>query len=325
MSKKVAVCQMTSIADKAANLQVVSNLVSDAAKEGVQMVFFPEACDYISGDRNETVEWAEPILGGPTVNAYRELASKHKDVSATGKIFNTHIIINSEGDIVQTYRKLHLFDVEIPEKNVRLMESDFTNAGTHIVAPMDCPVGKIGRSCVYSLYCLSLRKGMIDCHKCEPKEGLSDPSQRQSDPSQGPTDATSDGCLAFGHCRIPESLMTCRCVTPGHVLVAPLRAAERKQHLTDDESDDFYRTIRLIQRVLMTWRCVTPGHVLVAPLRAAKRNQHLTDDESEDFYRTIRLIQRHLHCHIMPRKKGDFIDNDLIYLELAKHDQYVLI
>ncbi|KAF9417075.1 hypothetical protein HW555_005773 [Spodoptera exigua] len=31
---------------------------------------------------------------------------------------------------------------------------------------------------------------------------------------------------------------------------------------------------------------------------------------------------KHLHCHIMPRKKGDFIDNDLIYLELAKHDQF---
>ncbi|GBP88696.1 Nitrilase and fragile histidine triad fusion protein NitFhit [Eumeta japonica] len=29
---------------------------------------------------------------------------------------------------------------------------------------------------------------------------------------------------------------------------------------------------------------------------------------------------KHLHCHIMPRKKGDFIESDLIYLELSKHD-----
>ncbi|KAI5640459.1 HIT domain-containing protein [Phthorimaea operculella] len=31
---------------------------------------------------------------------------------------------------------------------------------------------------------------------------------------------------------------------------------------------------------------------------------------------------RHLHCHIMPRTEGDFIQNDLIYLELAKHDNF---
>ncbi|KPJ17380.1 Nitrilase and fragile histidine triad fusion protein NitFhit [Papilio machaon] len=30
---------------------------------------------------------------------------------------------------------------------------------------------------------------------------------------------------------------------------------------------------------------------------------------------------KHVHCHILPRKKDDFIDNDLIYLELAKHDK----
>lgn len=94
--------------------------------------------------------------------------------------------------------------------------------------------------------------------------------------------------------------------------------------------------------------CVNPGHVLVAPIREAVRNQDLTDEEAEDFFKTIRLVQKlmetvhetnsstvtiqdgvdagqtvkHLHCHIMPRRKGDFIENDLIYLELAKHDQF---
>lgn len=30
---------------------------------------------------------------------------------------------------------------------------------------------------------------------------------------------------------------------------------------------------------------------------------------------------RHLHCHIMPRREGDFKFNDEIYVKLAKHDQ----
>lgn len=37
MAKRIAVCQMTSVADKAANMSVVSQLVSDAAKEDVQV------------------------------------------------------------------------------------------------------------------------------------------------------------------------------------------------------------------------------------------------------------------------------------------------
>jgi deaminated glutathione amidase len=67
-----------------------------------------------------------------------------KDESDPKKMFNTHIIIDNKGDIVQTYRKLHLFDVEIPEKNVRLKESDFSHAGSHVVTPVDTPVGRIG-------------------------------------------------------------------------------------------------------------------------------------------------------------------------------------
>lgn len=31
-------------------------------------------------------------------------------------MLNTHLLVNSEGGLVETYDKAHLFDVEIPEK-----------------------------------------------------------------------------------------------------------------------------------------------------------------------------------------------------------------
>lgn len=69
------------------------------------------------------------------------------------KIRNSHIVIADNGEIQAVYRKMHLFDVDIPEKNVRLKESDYVEAGTEIVAPVKSPVGKIGLEIVSFLPC----------------------------------------------------------------------------------------------------------------------------------------------------------------------------
>ncbi|XP_049883842.1 nitrilase and fragile histidine triad fusion protein NitFhit isoform X2 [Pectinophora gossypiella] len=431
-TSKIAVCQMTSVADKDTNMNIVSQLVRDAAKEKVQMIFFPEACDYISDNKDDIVRNADPIPDGKTITNYRELAVKHnvwlsmggiheKNESDPTKMFNTHVIIDNKGQIVQAYRKLHLFDVEIPEKKVRLKESDFSHAGGHIVSPVDSPIGKIGmaicydlrfpelstalsilsaeiltypsaftkatgeahwhtllkaraienqcyviaaaqvgqhnakrqsyghalcvdpwgevladcgdsapcfkvaeiskdrlldvrrnmpvfhhrRRDIYSLNLLSIRKSPLPLHK---GEKVQTESRTQYSEYSGPTNV-------FGHVKVPEScvfyktkysyaFVNLRCVIPGHVLVAPLRVAERNQDLTVEEAADFFNAVRLVQK-------------LMEQVHNAQ-SCTVTIQDGPDAGQTI----KHLHCHIMPRKKGDFIENDLIYLELAKHDQF---
>ena len=64
------------------------------------------------------------------------------------KIRNSHVVINSEGDIVNVYHKVHMFDVDIPEKNTRIMESDYVIPGERIVPPVETPVGKVGLAIV---------------------------------------------------------------------------------------------------------------------------------------------------------------------------------
>lgn len=59
-------------------------------------------------------------------------------------MFNTHLVINSDGNIVGRYDKTHLFDVEIPEKKIKLKESDYIEKGGSITSPVESPIGKIG-------------------------------------------------------------------------------------------------------------------------------------------------------------------------------------
>ena len=62
-------------------------------------------------------------------------------------MYNTHVIINSAGEVVDTYSKTHMFDLDIPGK-VRLCESDYTIPGTKIAPPVTTPVGKVGMAIV---------------------------------------------------------------------------------------------------------------------------------------------------------------------------------
>lgn len=47
------------------------------------------------------------------------------------KPFNTHLIVDDNGETRGIYRKLHLFDLDIPGK-VRLMESEFSSSGNKV-------------------------------------------------------------------------------------------------------------------------------------------------------------------------------------------------
>lgn len=71
----VAVCQMTSSCDKKKNLESITRLVEQAKEMNAKMVFFPEACDYISNNKAQCIELAETI-NGHLMTSYKNLA-KH--------------------------------------------------------------------------------------------------------------------------------------------------------------------------------------------------------------------------------------------------------
>lgn len=64
------------------------------------------------------------------------------------KIYNTHVIIDSDGQIKAYYHKTHLFDVSVPGVNLR--ESKTTAPGKKLVV-CDSPVGKLALTICYDM------------------------------------------------------------------------------------------------------------------------------------------------------------------------------
>ena len=119
---RVACVQMTSRADKAANLETAERLVTQAAATGADIVVLPEKWNAI-GDAAVYHATAEPLDGGESVAAMSGWARTHGITLVGGsiaerrdgreKLSNTSIVFDSDGEIVATYRKIHLFDVEV--------------------------------------------------------------------------------------------------------------------------------------------------------------------------------------------------------------------
>lgn len=68
------------------------------------------------------------------------------------KLRNTHLLIDNKGEIAETYHKMHLYDVEIPSKNVKAFESSLIEAGNEISPPVKTPIGNVGLAIVSFLF-----------------------------------------------------------------------------------------------------------------------------------------------------------------------------
>jgi predicted amidohydrolase len=139
-SVMVAAVQLSSGVDSANNVKDAIALVNEAADRGATHIQLPEYFNYL-GPAKGFGDVAESIPG-PITAQMSDVASSRKvtlhigsllEISPTpGKFFNTSVVINSTGHIVATYRKIHLFDVDIPGA-VAQRESDFITPGRDLV------------------------------------------------------------------------------------------------------------------------------------------------------------------------------------------------
>jgi predicted amidohydrolase len=139
MEMRVAAVQLNSTADKARNLELAERLVRGAAGDGAALVVLPEKWNLL-GDPATLLEGAE-ALEGPTIGAARSWArelgihlvagSIAERVEGHRKSFNTSVLIGPGGELEATYRKIHMFDVDVG--GVAYRESEHEEAGNEPV------------------------------------------------------------------------------------------------------------------------------------------------------------------------------------------------
>jgi predicted amidohydrolase len=149
--------QMTSTADRARNLDTALRLVNEAADLGAKLVGLPENFAFM-GPEEARLAGAE-TLEGPTLGALRELARNRGLFIVAGSIAeqspnprmtaNTSAVIADDGSIVAAYRKIHLFDVNIPD-GARYAESEVVVPGDKVVVAPTA-LGRIGLTVCYDL------------------------------------------------------------------------------------------------------------------------------------------------------------------------------
>ncbi|XP_031558417.1 deaminated glutathione amidase-like [Actinia tenebrosa] len=156
----IAVCQMTSKNDVHANFRTCKDLIERAKARRAKMVFLPEAYDYLGETKQESLAMAQSIKG-PRMKEMCQLAKENdiwlslggfhnKSTDDENRISNTHVIVDNNGEIVSTYDKAHLFDVDIKD-GPKLKESANCIPGNEIVPPVTTPVGKVGMAICYDL------------------------------------------------------------------------------------------------------------------------------------------------------------------------------
>lgn len=158
MSSRIAVLQMTSGIDPETNARSIVAGVDAAETGGAAMLFTPEMSGLLDRERARAMqhivaEDADPVLAAVRNAAARagiwvtigSLAIARED----GRWANRSFVIDSWGEIVARYDKIHMFDVDLATGE-SWRESNAYVAGEQVVT-VETPLGLLGLAVCYDI------------------------------------------------------------------------------------------------------------------------------------------------------------------------------
>ena len=159
MRYTVALAQMNSQNNKMENLEAAAAMIKEAASNHARVICFPEMMN-LMGRNIGPGGGAEP-LSGLTIDTLSKEAKKYGIYVVAGSISeshegeedkrfsNTSVLLSPKGELLAAYRKLHMFDIQIPGGR-EFRESDKVRPGNEIVT-VETELGVFGLSICYDL------------------------------------------------------------------------------------------------------------------------------------------------------------------------------
>lgn len=154
---KIALVQLKVTANKAANLLNAEKKITEAAKNGAKLIVLPE-CWNSPYAVTAFPKYAEQIPQGETTQFLSKIAKSTSTFLVggsfpeidNGKVYNTSLTFDPQGTLLAKHRKIHLFDIDVPN-GVTFKESDTLTPGSTETLVELPGYGKIGVGICYDI------------------------------------------------------------------------------------------------------------------------------------------------------------------------------
>ena len=170
---RVAAIQMNSGADVSSNLELADRLLGEAAADGCGLAVLPENFALMPARGRDKAKIAEEPGDGP-VQAFLSDASRRHGLwiiagstplvspeIAADRVYGACPVYDSDGNAKAIYRKIHLFDVDLVDKQESYRESRSMYPGDEVVT-VDTPCGRVGLTICYDVRFPELFRQLVE-------------------------------------------------------------------------------------------------------------------------------------------------------------------
>jgi len=159
---RIAALQMNSGPNVSANLHLADKLLGEAAADGCVLGVLPENFALMPEHGTDKARHAEQPGKGPIQDFLADAARRHNIWIVAGsmplvspeieaeRVYGACPVFDASGNVQALYRKIHLFDVDLVDKQESYRESHSMYPGDEVVA-VDTPCGRIGLTICYDL------------------------------------------------------------------------------------------------------------------------------------------------------------------------------
>lgn len=158
---KAAAIQMNSLGNVEANLVAARQLLEQAHARGAKLAALPENFPIMGRREADKLAVAEAMGEGP-IQAFLGRCARElqmwiiggtipiRSETRPGKVAAASLVFDDTGRFVARYDKIHLFDVNLPDREERYRESATIDAGSKPVV-VATPLGRVGLAVCYDV------------------------------------------------------------------------------------------------------------------------------------------------------------------------------